>query len=69
MPADPAQSNLLARVALTRVVTATTAVQAIVVMASLLVPVLATVLATAAGIAPYLVGYYSAVIYGLGLSA
>src|SRR5437660_5826310 len=60
MPADRSQAKLLARV-----VTATTAVQSIVVMASLPVPVLATVLAAAAGVAPYLVGYYSAVIYGL----
>jgi MFS family permease len=50
---------------LARVVTATTAAHAMVVMASLLVPVLATVLATAAGLPPYLVGYYSALIYGI----
>jgi len=50
---------------LAKVVTATIAVQSIVVMASLLVPVLATILATAAGIPPYLVGYYSALIYGI----
>jgi MFS family permease len=50
---------------LAKVVTATTAAHAIVVMASLLVPVLATVLATAAGLPPYLVGYYSALIYGV----
>ena len=50
---------------LAKVVTATTAAHAIVVMASLLVPVLATVLATAAGLPPYLVGYYSALIYGI----
>lgn len=61
MPDNSARPNLLIRV-----VTSTTAVQAIVVMASLSVPVLAPVLASAAGIAPHLVGYYSAVIYGLG---
>jgi MFS family permease len=60
MSADHTQPKLLAKI-----VAATTAVQSVVVMASLLVPVLATVLASAAGIAPYLVGYYSAVIYGL----
>ncbi len=60
MLADRSGSKLLAKV-----VTATTAVQSVVVMASLLVPVLATVLATAAGIPPYLVGYYSALIYGV----
>src|SRR5579871_1842561 len=50
---------------LAKVVTATIAVQSIVVMASLLVPVLATILASAAGMPPYLVGYYSALIYGI----
>jgi len=50
---------------LAKVVTATTAVQSTVVMASLTVPVLATVVASAAGIAPHLVGYYSALIYGV----
>jgi len=60
MPAQSAHPNLLPKV-----VGATTAVHTIVVMASLLVPVLAPVIASAAGIAPYLVGYYSAVIYGL----
>ena len=45
--------------------TATIAAQSIVVMASLLVPVLATLVATAAGMPPYLVGYYSALIYGI----
>jgi MFS family permease len=60
MAADRTQPKLLAKV-----VTATTAVHSIVVMASLLVPVLATVIANAAGIAPYLVGYYSALIYGI----
>jgi MFS family permease len=60
MIADRSGSRLLAKV-----LTATTAVQSIVVMASLVVPVLATVLASTAGIAPYLVGYYSALIYGI----
>ncbi len=60
MFADRSGSRLLAKV-----VTATIAAQSIVVMASLLVPVLATVLATVAGLPPYLVGYYSALIYGV----
>jgi MFS family permease len=60
MAAGQSGSKLLAKV-----VTATTAVQSIVVMASLTVPVLATVIANAAGIAPHLVGYYAALIYGV----
>jgi MFS family permease len=60
MSADRSESKLLAKF-----VAATIAVQAIVVMASLLVPVLATLVATAAGMPPYLVGYYSALIYGI----
>ncbi len=60
MAAETSGSRLLAKV-----VTATTAVQSIVVMASLTVPVLATVVASAAGVAPHLVGYYSALIYGV----
>lgn len=50
--------------ALGKVLAATVAVQAAIVMASLTVPVLASVLALAAGIAPYLVGYYSALAFG-----
>jgi MFS family permease len=60
MIADRSGSRLLPKV-----LTATTAAQSIVVMASLVVPVLATVIGNAADIAPYLVGYYSALIYGI----
>jgi MFS family permease len=53
-----------ARSLLTKVLVATVAVQAAIVMASLTVPVLASLIAPAAGIPPYLVGYYSALAYG-----
>jgi MFS family permease len=49
---------------LTRVVVSTVAVQAVIVMASLTIPVLAGLIGPAAGIPAYLVGYYSALIYG-----
>jgi hypothetical protein len=45
-----------------KVVIATVAVQAAIVMASLTVPVLASLIAPAAGVPPYLVGYYAALI-------
>jgi MFS family permease len=48
---------------LRKVVAATVAVQVAIVMASLTVPVLASLIAVAAGIPPYLVGFYSALIY------
>jgi len=48
---------------LRKVVAATVAVQVAIVMASLTVPVLASLIAAAARIPPYLVGYYSALIY------
>src|SRR5689334_22604621 len=49
---------------LTRVVISTVAVQAVIVMASLTVPVLAGLIGLATGVPAYLVGYYSALIYG-----
>jgi MFS family permease len=49
---------------LTRVVVSTVAVQAVIVMASLTIPVLAGLIGAAVGIPAYLVGYYSALIYG-----
>ncbi|MBV9862288.1 MAG: MFS transporter [Alphaproteobacteria bacterium] len=51
---------------LARVVAMTMAMHVIVVMASLTAPVLAGLLAAAAGIPVYFVGYYSALIYGCG---
>jgi MFS family permease len=52
------------RVLLKRVLAATVAVQVAIVMASLTVPVLASLVAAAAGVPAYLVGYYAALIYG-----
>jgi MFS family permease len=52
------------RVLLNKVVSATVAVQVAIVMASLTVPVLAALIAPAIGVPAYLVGYYSALIYG-----
>jgi len=52
------------RGALGKIVVATVAVQAVIVMASLTVPVLASLIFVEAGVPPYLVGYYSSVIYG-----
>jgi MFS family permease len=49
---------------LTKVIISTVAVQIAIVMASLSVPVLASLIGPAAGIPAYLVGYYSAVTYG-----
>ncbi len=49
---------------LAKAVAATVAVQIAIVAASLTVPVLASLIAPAAGIPAYLVGYYSALIYG-----
>lgn len=53
------------RTGLATVVASTMAMQAVVVMASLTAPVLASVIAPDLGLAPHLVGYYSALIYGL----
>jgi MFS family permease len=55
------------RVLLNKVVAATVAVQVAIVMASLTVPVLASLIAPAVGIPAYLVGYYSALIYGFAV--
>ncbi len=52
------------RAKLNKVVGATVAVQVAIVMASLTVPVLASMIAPEIGVPPYLVGYYSALIYG-----
>ena len=52
------------RAKLNKVVGATVAVQVAIVMASLTVPVLASMIAPEVGVPPYLVGYYSALIYG-----
>jgi MFS family permease len=52
------------RAKLNTVVGATVAVQVAIVMASLTVPVLASMIAPEVGVPPYLVGYYSALIYG-----
>lgn len=52
------------RPSLTRVMISTVAVQVAIVMASLSVPVLASLIGPAAGVPAYLVGYYSALIYG-----
>jgi MFS family permease len=59
MSVDRPYANPLLR----KVIAATVAVQIVIVMASLTVPVLASLIAPAAGIPPYLVGYYSALIY------
>jgi MFS family permease len=57
-------------VLLSKVVIATVAGQVAIVMASLTVPVLAALIAPAVGVPAYLVGYYSALIYGFaGLSS
>ncbi|MBV9824689.1 MAG: MFS transporter [Alphaproteobacteria bacterium] len=50
--------------ALGKIVTATVAVQVTIVMASLTIPVLASLIFASAGIPPYLVGYYSSTVYG-----
>jgi MFS family permease len=60
MSADRPYANPLLR----KVLAATVAVQIVIVMSSLTVPVLATLIAPSAGIPPYLVGYYAALIYG-----
>jgi MFS family permease len=59
-PTDPSRHKTL----LNRVLVATVAVQVAIVMASLTVPVLASVIAPAVGVPSYWVGYYSALIYG-----
>lgn len=53
---------------LTKVLIATVAAQALVVMASLAFPVLAPSIAAAADIPPYFVGYYSGIIYGVAVA-
>ncbi|HTQ34747.1 MAG TPA: MFS transporter [Stellaceae bacterium] len=55
------------RVLLNKVVAATVAVQIVIVMASLTVPVLASLIAPAIGVPAYLVGYYSGLIYLLAV--
>jgi MFS family permease len=55
------------RLLLHKVVVATVAVQVAIVMASLTVPVLASLIASAAGVPSYLVGYYAALIYGFAV--
>ena len=66
MTRDPSRNKVL----LNKVVASTVAVQVTIVMSSLTVPVLATLIAPAVGVPAYLVGYYSALIYGLaGLSS
>jgi MFS family permease len=55
------------RALLNKVLSATVAVQVAVVMSSLTVPVLASPIAAAAGLPAYLVGYYSALIYGFAV--
>jgi MFS family permease len=52
------------RALLNKVLSATVGVQVAIVMASLTVPVLAIPMAAAAGVPAYLVGYYSALLYG-----
>jgi MFS family permease len=61
-PTDAREKRLL-----NKVVAATVAVQIVIVMASLTIPVLAGVIAPALGVPPYLVGYYSALIYGFAV--
>jgi hypothetical protein len=66
---DPAtEGNILDAIGdrprLTKIIISTVAVQVAIVMASLTVPVLASVISPAAGIPAHLVGYYSALIYG-----
>src|SRR5882724_1895628 len=51
--------------ALAKAVGSTLAMQAVIVMASLTVPILASVMAPELGVPPHLVGVYSAIIYGL----
>lgn len=68
-PTDPAPPGTLRDAAgdkalLAKVMISTVAVQVAIVMASLTVPVLASLIAPAAGMPAYLVGYYSALIYG-----
>jgi MFS family permease len=66
MTHDAARDKIL----LNKVVAATVAVQIVIVMSSLTVPVLASLIAPVVGLPAYLVGYYSALIYGLaGLSS
>jgi MFS family permease len=55
------------RALLNKVLSATVAVQVAIVMSSLTVPVLASPMASAAGLPAYLVGYYSALIYGFAV--
>jgi MFS family permease len=55
------------RVLLNKVVAATVAVQVAIVMASLTIPVLASLIAPEAGVPAYLVGYYAALIYGFAV--
>ena len=55
------------RALLNKVLSATVGVQVTIVMASLTVPVLAVPMAAAAGVPAYLVGYYSALIYGFAV--
>jgi MFS family permease len=55
------------RVLLNKVLSATVGVQVAIVMSSLTVPVLAIPMAAAAGVPAYLVGYYSALIYGFAV--
>ncbi len=63
-PVSEAHPDAIPGKALGKVVVATVAVQVAIVMSSLTVPVLASLIFASAGIAPYLVGYYSSVIYG-----
>lgn len=68
-PTDPAGPGstpdaIADRPRLAKVMVSTVAVQIAIVMASLTLPVLASLIGPAAGIPAYLVGYYSAMIYG-----
>lgn len=63
----PLPSSAVNRALLNKVLGATVAVQVATVMSSLTVPVLASPIAAAAGLPAYLVGYYSALIYGFAV--
>jgi MFS family permease len=63
----PLRSRSLELTALTKVLVATLAAQASIVMTSLVLPVLAPAITKAAEIPLYLVGYYSSLIYGVAV--
>ena len=64
MPTFPRSLELTA---LSKVLIATLAAQAVIVMSSLVLPVLAPAIIKEAGIPPYVVGYYSSLIYGVAV--